>query len=71
MTSDVAPGGSVLLRNVSWSWIPWIAAYPVLHRLGGGFLGQPRTPCYNVPRLRVLPWCVDLKWCSVLRDFYK
>ena len=41
MTSDVAPGGSVLLRNVSWSWIPWTAAYPVLHLPGAEILTVP------------------------------
>ena len=41
MTSDVAPGGSVLLRSVSWSWIPWTAAYPVLHLPGAEILTVP------------------------------
>ena len=50
MTSDVAPGGSVLLRNVSWSWIPWTAAYPVLHLPGAEILTVPVRRTKNTKR---------------------
>ena len=41
MTSDVAPGGSVIALECVWRWIPWTAAYPVLHLPGAEILTVP------------------------------